>query len=96
MGWTEEQTLFADVNAIIVGFNGKLKMIQVQQGINPYAAKTPQLPPRERDSTVVVPFRIVDHKKLPKLTPNAFDMMFTGKPSKPEAPARRQPKRRGR
>jgi len=57
---SEEEALAADVNAIFVGFSGKMKMLRMIYG----APDSRGAPP------------VKTSKETPKLTPAAFDGMF--------------------
>lgn len=78
LGWTPEQTLYADVNAIIIGFYGRNKMLMAMQGVDPWAE--PQQPERRPPANGKVR-SVPSPDKLPPLTPEAFDAMFPGRPS---------------
>jgi hypothetical protein len=80
LGWSPDQTLYADVNAIIIGYYGRNKMLQVMQGLDPNA---PQ-PSKPNGSVKSLP----SSDKLPPLTPEAFDRMFPGKPAKRTRPSK--------
>ena len=74
LGWSEEQTLYSDINAIMVGFSGRVKMVQAMQGIDPFSdgSETPKLKgPKAR--------HIPPPDKLRPLTPEIFDAMFPGR-----------------
>ena len=80
MGWSEERTLFCDINAIIIGYYGRNQMLQVMQGLDPKAGTQQQSRPNGKIRTAP------DPTKLKPLTPAAFDAMFPGK-STPAAKA---------
>lgn len=71
--------LYADLNAIIIGFYGRSKMVQAMQGVNPFAA--PSHAPQASNGKVR---HVPSPEHLPPLTPEAFDAMFPGKSTTPK------------
>jgi hypothetical protein len=80
LGWSEEQTLHSDIHAIMVGFAGKVKLIQAQHGRNPFVADPSVPQPRGRGKADPIVFPNPD--KLPALTPSLFDAIVVGKPAR--------------
>lgn len=69
LGWGFEETLWADVNAILVGYRGRYKMIMFLRGDSLGVPTTAQANP-EQDG------RPPHVGKARVLTPEAFDAMF--------------------
>ncbi len=44
LGWSEEQTLAADVNAIIIGMHGRWDMLKTMFGGDEASSEQPDLP----------------------------------------------------
>jgi hypothetical protein len=51
LGWTEEQTLAADVNAIMVGMSGRWAMLEAVFGADQSAPSPPQPQPATQAMT---------------------------------------------
>lgn len=66
LGWTEEQALAADVNAIVAGYDGRIHMWQTVFGGGD-------------EPTTLSKGKGVAPSGLTPLTPKAFDAMFRGK-----------------
>jgi hypothetical protein len=65
------------MNAIVIGFAGRMQMIRAQQGLDPFGStqSTPITDKPNGKATRHIP----SPDKLPVLTPAAFDAMFPGK-----------------
>lgn len=80
LGWSEQETLHADVNAILVGFEGRCKMLKYAGMQNFIAAHPPrstsQVPPRLAAAAARTP--VVERHEGPKqpLTVARFDSLF--------------------
>ncbi len=70
LGWSEERTLYSDVNAIIIGYEARRKMFREILGVVVPDAKNiaPPIPLGDMPSG--------DAAKPRVLTPSAFDAMF--------------------
>ena len=82
LGWSEQQTLYSDIQAIYVGIRGKFKLVLFEKGGDPWAK--PQVVetrtvmnrlPDGRKQYLPLP-KGYDPKKLKPLTVDAFDAMF--------------------
>lgn len=78
LGWSEDQTLYSDVNAILIGFAGRMRMVVAMQGGDPFSDSPPKSLQDPKTRYVPPPDR------LRPLTPEIFDAMFPGKSRVPK------------
>lgn len=80
--WSEDQLIAADMNSIMVGYQGTREMLEAIHGKREEETGPPQQPGAQtlRPAPKVVPVTTVAVEKLPPLTPAAFDKMFITKP----------------
>lgn len=72
LGWSEEETLFSDVNAILVAHKGHIDRLNLINGGKPSEDKVKLQAVYDNDPRKVT----VGGGQLPRLTPQAFDAMF--------------------
>lgn len=87
--WTETQLIETDMNAILVGHHGMSELLAAIYGrADKPAPGSPQqihpdFSPISVPKSPEVPVIVSDTAKMPKLTPEAFDKMFSKVKGKP-------------